>query len=309
MMQSFARPPTQSLPHKGGGERQPRARCSLRQAFIEATQSLRRGGIETPELDARLLLCHAAGLSHEVYIGNARQALRPEAAAKLDAAIARRLEREPVSRIVGMREFYGRAFLVDRHALDPRPDTETLIEAALAQVDRADQRYAPLRLLDLGTGTGCILITLSAELPQAEGVGIDLSPEALALAAANAERLGVAPRARFVLSDWLDAVQGSFDLVLGNPPYLAESEFGTLAAEVLFYDPMLALYGGEDGLDAYRRIAAGADHVLADAGRLLLEIGPSQADAVTEILQEAGLEVDAIKHDLVGRPRVIMAGR
>ena len=282
---------------------------SMREAFVEAAQSLRQAGVETPELDARLLLCHAAGLSHEAYIGNACQALRPEAGAALDAAIARRLKREPVSRIVGIREFYGRAFLVDRHTLDPRPDTETLTEAALAHVDRAGLRHAPLKLLDLGTGTGCILITLLVELPEAEGVGIDLSPEALALAAANAERLGVAPRAGFVLSDWLDAVRGRFDLVLANPPYLAESELGTLAGEVLLYDPMLALYGGEDGLDAYRRIAAGADRVLTEAGRLLLEIGPFQVDPVTEILQEAGLETDAIKHDLARRPRVVMAGR
>jgi release factor glutamine methyltransferase len=281
----------------------------MREAFVEAAQSLRQAGVETPELDARLLLCHAAGLSHEAYIGNACQALRPEAGAALDAAIARRLKREPVSRIVGIREFYGRAFLVDRHTLDPRPDTETLTEAALAHVDRAGLRHAPLKVLDLGTGTGCILITLLVELPEAEGVGIDLSPEALALAAANAERLGVASRAGFVLSDWLDAVRGRFDLVLANPPYLAESELGTLAGEVLLYDPMLALYGGEDGLDAYRRIAAGADRVLTEAGRLLLEIGPFQVDPVTEILQEAGLETDAIKHDLARRPRVVMAGR
>jgi release factor glutamine methyltransferase len=282
---------------------------TLNQAFIAGAGVLRQAGMATPELDARLLLCHAAGLSHEAYIGNGRQALRPEAAAELDAAIARRLMREPVSRIVGMREFYGRVFLVDRHTLDPRPDTETLIEAALAHVDRAGLRHAPLKLLDLGAGTGCILITLLSELPRAEGVGIDRSPEALALAAVNAERLGVAARARFFTSDWLDAVEGRFDLIVANPPYLAESELGTLAEEVLLYDPILALCGGKDGLDAYRRIAAGADRVLADKGRLLLEIGPSQADPATEILQEAGLALDAIKHDLAGRPRVVIWGR
>jgi release factor glutamine methyltransferase len=270
---------------------------------------LRAAGVETPELDARLLLCHAAGVSHEAYIGNARQALSPKAEAEFDVAIARRLKREPVSRIVGRREFYGRAFLVDRCALDPRPDSETLIEAALAHVDREGLRQAPLKLLDLGTGTGCILITLLAELPRSEGLGVDLSPGALALAAANAERLGAASRARFVGSDWLDAVQGRFDLVLANPPYLAESELDALAEEVLRYDPMLALYGGKDGLDAYRRIAAGADRVLAEAGRLLLEIGPAQAEPVTEILEEAGLEVDSVSRDLAGRPRVVMAGR
>jgi release factor glutamine methyltransferase len=282
---------------------------TLNQAFAAAAGALRQAGIESPELDARLLLCHAASLSHEAYIGNVRQALAPQAAARLDAALARRLKREPVSRIVGRREFYGREFLVDRHTLDPRADSETLIEAALAHVDREGLRHAPLKLLDLGTGTGCLLITMLAELPRAEGIGVDRSPDALALAAANAKRLGVAFRARFLASDWLDAVTGRFDLVLGNPPYLAEAEFGTLAGEVALYDPPLALCGGKDGLDAYRRIAAGVGSVLAEQGRLLLEIGPTQATAVAEILLEAGLNPGAVARDLAGRPRLVMSER
>lgn len=282
---------------------------TLGQAFAAAAAVLRQAGIESPELDARLLLCHAAGLSHEAYIGNARQVLEPNAALRLDAALGRRLNREPVSRIVGRREFYSREFLVDRHTLDPRADTETLIEAALSHVDSAGLRHAPLRLLDLGTGTGCILITLLAELPQADGVGIDRSPEALALAAANAKRLGVASRARFLVSDWLDAVTGRFDLIVSNPPYLADAEFGTLAEDVALYDPMVALHGGEDGLDAYRRIASGVARVLAERGTLLLEIGSTQARAVTEILLKAGLKPGTIERDLAGRPRVVMSGR
>ncbi len=282
---------------------------TLNQAFAAAAGVLRQAGIETPELDARLLLCHATGLSHEAYIGNARQALAPHAAARLDAALGRRLKREPVSRIVGRREFYGREFLVDRHTLDPRADSETLIAAALAHVDREGLRHAPLKLLDLGTGTGCLLITMLAELPQAEGVGIDRSPPALALATANAKHLGVASRARFLASDWLEAVAGRFDLVLGNPPYLAEAELGALADEVALYDPPLALSGGKDGLDAYRRIAVGIGSVLAERGRLLLEIGPAQARVVAEILLEAGLKPATVERDLAGRPRVVVSGR
>ncbi len=281
---------------------------TLSQAFVAAAACLRDGGIATPELDARLLLCHAAALSHEAYIARAREALEPSARARLDAAIARRLEHEPVARIVGTREFYGRSFRVDPHVLDPRPDTETLIEAALAIVDRRGWRERPLRLLDLGTGSGCILLTLLAELSGAQGVGTDLSPAALACAAANARRLGVGARAGFIAANWLDMDLGRFDLILANPPYIASGEIAGLAADVADYDPALALDGGPDGLEAYRRIAAQAGGALAEQGRLLLEIGQTQGDAVAEILCGAGLEPQAIVPDLAGRPRVVVAG-
>jgi release factor glutamine methyltransferase len=284
---------------------------TLRKAFVEAASVLRHGGIETPELDARLLVCHAASLTHEAYIAGARDELAPATRARLDAAIERRLKHEPVARITGSREFYGRDFLLDPHALDPRPDTETLIEAALAHLERRGLRDRPLRLLDLGTGTGCILVTLLAELPRAQGIGTDKSGAALALAEANARRHGVASRASFLVADWLDAVTGKFDLVLSNPPYLASSEIAGLAADVAAYDPILALDGGPDGLDAYRRIAARAGEVLAQGGRLLVEIGATQADSVAGILRGAGLKVDAeqgIRPDLGGRPRSVVAG-
>jgi release factor glutamine methyltransferase len=281
---------------------------TLSQAFVAAASSLRQGGIDTPELDARLLLCHAATLSHEAYIARACEALDPSARARLDAAIARRLEHEPVARIVGTREFYGRSFRVDPRVLDPRPDTETLIEAALAIVDRRGWRQRPLRLLDLGTGSGCILATLLAELPCAQGIGTDISPAALACAAANASRLGVGARAGFIAANWLDAASGRFDLILANPPYIASSEIAGLAADVADYDPRLALDGGPDGLEAYREIAARAGGALAEQGRLLLEIGQTQADAVAEILRGARLEPQAIVRDLAGRPRMVVAG-
>lgn len=294
---------------------------TLSSAFVAAAGTLRRAGIETPELDARLLLRHAAGLTHEAIIARAGETLQPEAAARFEGAIARRLKREPVARILGMREFYGREFRIGPEALDPRPDTETLIEAALSIVDKRGGRAAPLKLLDLGTGSGCILVTLLAELPEARGVGTDISQEALALAATNAESHGVARRACFIAADWLDGIDlpssaeagfakagGQFDLILSNPPYLASAEIAELAAEVSAYDPHPALDGGQDGLAAYRRIAKGARQALAKQGKLLVEIGAGQAEAVKEIFAAAGLEFVRLCHDLAGRPRVVVAG-
>ena len=284
---------------------------TLNQAFVGAAAVLREAGIATPELDARLLLCHAAGLSHEAYVAGAGGPVQPATLARFGTAIDRRLKREPVARITGTREFYGRGFTIAPPALDPRPDTETLIEAALAVVERRGWRDRTLSLLDLGTGTGCILVTLLAELPRAQGLGTDLSPSALALAAANAVRLGVGSRAAFMAADWLDGIAGKFDLVLSNPPYLASGEISGLAPEVAAYDPMLALDGGPDGLDAYRRIAAGAPAVLAEGGRLLVEIGAGQAAQVSDIFRAAGLKLDpsqAISRDLAGRPRVVACG-
>ncbi len=281
---------------------------SLQQAFAAAAQSLREAGIETAELDARLLLCDAAGLTHEAYVARAGEALAPEIAARLDASLLRRANHEPVSRITGTREFYGRSFTVESSALDPRPDTETLIAVAL-DVVAASGDGRPLRLLDLGTGTGCILITLLAELPQAHGVGTDIAADALVLAEANARRLGVSDRASFIASDWCDAVGGEFDLILSNPPYIASAEIAGLAPDVRAYDPHLALDGGQDGLDAYRRIAAGAAGKLRPGGKILVEIGASQAHDVAALLERRGLlvETGGIVPDLGGRPRVVVA--
>ena len=279
-------------------------------SFAKTAGVLRQSGMGTPELDARLLLCHAAGLTHEATIARAHSDLGTAAAARLEALIARRLECEPVSRILGLREFYGRAFLVDRHTLDPRPDTETLIEAALELVASRGLPNQPLNLLDLGTGTGCILITLLAELPEACGVGTDISAEALTVAATNAQRLGVAKRASFMASDWVDGIAGKFHLIVSNPPYIPSAEIAALAEEVARHDPRLALDGGPDGLDAYRRFATRAGQILAPNGRILVEIGCEQAEAVVEILNQAGLGLDgtrAVKRDLAGRPRVVMA--
>jgi release factor glutamine methyltransferase len=282
------------------------SRLSLGQAHTAAARLLREARIAAPELDARLLLCHATGLSHEAYVAALNDALAPDAAARFGAFVERRLVGEPVSRIVGLREFYGRSFRIDASTLDPRPDTETLVEAALGLVDRE----APLNILDLGTGSGCILITLLAELPRASGVGVDVSLGALELARANAQILGVGDRAAFLASDWLEAVEGSFDLVVANPPYLSAADMAALSPEVRDHDPAPALDGGPDGLSAYRRIVPGLRKALRPGGFALFEIGPDQARAVARLLADAGLdggEPQQLWRDLAGRPRVVGA--
>jgi release factor glutamine methyltransferase len=280
------------------------SRLSLGQAHTAAARLLREARIAAPELDARLLLCHAAGLTHEAYVAGLNDTLAPDAAARFGSCVARRLAGEPVSRIIGIREFYGRPFRIDASSLDPRPDTETLIEAALALVGGE----APLRLLDLGTGSGCILITLLAELPRATGIGIDKSLPALELAQANAASLGVGDRARFLAGDWLDAVQGSFDLVVANPPYLSAADMAELSKEVGAHDPRDALDGGPDGLSAYRRIVPRLPWVLRPGGIALFEIGHTQAEAVSGLFAGEGLILEQGPwRDLAGRPRVVGA--
>jgi release factor glutamine methyltransferase len=271
---------------------------------MAAAWRFREASMASPELDARLLLCHATGLSHEAYVAGINDVLAPDAAARFGAYVARRLEGEPVSRIIGVREFYGRPFRIDQSTLDPRPDTETLIEAALELVGRETL----LRVLDLGTGSGCILITLLAELPLATGLGIDKSLQALDIARANAQILGVGDRADFVAGDWLEAVEGTFDLVVANPPYLTAADMAALSPEVRDHDPRAALDGGVDGLSAYRRIVPRLGKALRPGGFALFEVGPDQAEAVLRLLAEAGLDVregQRLWRDLAGRPRVV----
>lgn len=280
-----------------------------RQAFAEAASALRDAGIETPELDARLLLCHAVGLTQEAYVAAPDALLGEDVGSRFDAMIARRLKAEPVSRIIGAKEFYGRTFALDKHTLDPRPDTETLIDAVLGTLRQEGRRDEKLRILDLGTGTGCILLTLLAELPHARGLGSDVSEDALEIARANARELGVNNRASFVAGDWFGPIEGGFDIVVSNPPYIASAEIAGLSREVS-YDPLLALDGGKDGLDAYRRIASGVARVLNPGGLVILEIGETQAEAVLGLLGGAGLKIEPeglVWADLGGRQRCVGA--
>jgi len=282
---------------------------SLQLAQARAAQVLRDGGIDTAALDARALLRAATGLSFEALIVNGRAPLSPPSAERLEGYVARRLAGEPVSRIRGTREFYGRDFKIDRNTLDPRPDTETLVAATLEVAGSYGLLSRPLRLLDLGTGSGCILVTLLAELPEAAGTGTDINPGALEMARDNAAAHGVADRALFVASDWFEGLTGRYDIIVSNPPYIASAEIAGLAPEVARHDPLAALDGGADGLDAYRRIAAAAPQFLAPGGALIVEIGYTQAESVADIFRAGGLIVanDNVRFDLAGRPRCVCA--
>jgi release factor glutamine methyltransferase len=263
--------------------------------------SFRNAGLDTPDLDARVLVGHALGLDHAALVAAAAQSLGDNAAA-VAALEQRRLAGEPVARIVGAREFWGLPLAVTPAVLVPRPETETVVELALSLVD---DRKRSLRIADLGTGTGAILLALLSELPNATGIGTDLSPDALDVARRNAAALGLGGRARFIVSDFATGLTGRFDLVMSNPPYVATSDIATLAREVRDHDPRLALDGGADGLAAYRAIAADAPRLIG--GHLVVEIGAGQQPDVEFLLAEKGLAIAAVRHDLYGIARAVAA--
>lgn len=276
---------------------------SAQAALIAGIARLKEAGIEGAAADARLLLAHALGIAPTRLSMVVRDPLPEAATAVFDAAISARLSRRPVSQIIGERLFWGRKFKVTSDTLDPRPETEILVAEALKVPAR--------RLLDLGTGTGCILLSCLADLPEAEGIGIDASEAALAVSRDNAEALGLGGRATFRRGNWLEAGWterlGQFDLILSNPPYIAAEEMPALAPEVLDWEPHEALSPGGDGLSAYRAIAAAAPKLLAPKGRILFEIGPTQGEAVSSYLAAAGLRAMRILKDLDQRDRVVMA--
>lgn len=271
------------------------------QAMSAAASRLRAAGVADPARDARVLLAHAARVDAARVTLIAPEELSSEIADRYERLIALRAIRVPVSHLVGTRAFYGRSFRVSGEVLDPRPETETLIEAALAALFE--------RVLDLGVGSGCILVTLLAERPGATGVGADLSEAACLTASANAVAHGVAERAEILQSDWFAAIEGEFDLIVSNPPYIAAEEFAQLEDEVRRYEPALALTDGGDGLEAYRRIADGVMDHLAPGGRIVVEIGPTQAAAVIALFAQAGLSGATVLRDLDGRDRAICAHR
>ena len=261
--------------------------------------TLRAAGIENARAEARLIVTAATGQDRT------RQLAEPDRPAEAEPAMAlaqRRAAREPMAYLLGRREFFGLEFAVGPGVLVPRPETETLIEAAL---EAFPDRTASLRLLDLGTGTGCLLLTLLDHYPNATGIGVDRSATALRWAAQNRRSLGLEQRALLVQGDWLDAIGGPFDLTLGNPPYIGAAE--PRDPETRF-EPEASLLAGPDGLDAYRAIAASAARVLRPGGLIALEIGASQAAAVTAVLEQAGF-VTRRRTDLAGRDRAVIGQR
>jgi release factor glutamine methyltransferase len=268
-------------------------------AMATATAKLRAAGVPDPARDARILLAHAASVDAARITLIAPEEIAPEISERYEHLVSLRAVRVPVSHLVGERAFYGRAFKVSREVLDPRPETESLIEAALAEPFE--------RVLDLGTGSGCILVTLLAERETATGLGVDLSEGACLQASANAVLHDVAARAQIVQSDWFDAVEGRFDLIVSNPPYLAQAEMVDIAPELALHEPAMALTDGADGLSVYRLIAISAQGYLSARGRVLVEIGYAQGVDVRMIFEAAGWADVVVLPDLDGRPRVISA--
>jgi release factor glutamine methyltransferase len=273
----------------------------------DAAAALSAAGLDNVRLEARLLLSRAAGLSVEQLIAHGNEAAPAAVAVTLRELTARRIQREPMAYILGEREFWGLPFKVSPDVLVPRPDSETLIEAALALMP---DRHRPWHILDLGLGSGCLLLTLLHEFPAARGVGLEVSAPALAVAEANAAALKVQARARLILGDWrepgwVDRLGGPFDLLVANPPYIEAADIEGLMPEVSRFEPRLALDGGFDGLAAYRIVAAAAPRLLSPGGRVLLEVGLGQAAEIYGIFQGTGLVAEPAWKDLGGIDRVV----
>jgi release factor glutamine methyltransferase len=271
-------------------------------------EQFRARGIDSPELDARILVGHALGLDHAALAAVEARKLGVDGENAVAALARRRLTREPVSRILGWKEFWSLQLRIDATTLVPRPETETVVEAALAAIDASSSRTRSLCITDLGTGSGAILLALLSELPNAFGVGSDISAGALLVARDNARRLGLT-RAHFVACDMAAALDGSFDVIVCNPPYIASDDIAALAPEVRDFDPRRALDGGAHGLDFYRAIAAAAPTLLAPRGTLIVELGAGQAQRVAALFAGAGLVPLAPRPDLRGVPRALAAHR
>jgi release factor glutamine methyltransferase len=270
----------------------------------QLTQILAAAGLDAAALDARLLLCAALGIDHSELLRDPDQPIG--AATELIAELAgRRLDREPTSRVLGKREFWGLEFKIDPAVLDPRPETEALVDAVIAAL--ASHRDAPLRIVDLGTGSGAILGALLSYFPHASGIGVDVSEEACRIARSNFERHGLASRACVVCGDWADALWGTFDVIVSNPPYVASLELLSLAPEVRDHDPKLSLDGGEDGFGVYRALAPSLARIATSDSLVGLELGLGQATGVAPILSASGFAILAIHRDLAGHERVVTA--
>lgn len=259
---------------------------------------LREAQIEFPDLEARILLEDLAGLTFVDIISNPDAELEIEATQKILDALRRRVEGEPISRILGYREFYGRRFYLSRETLDPRPDTETLIEAVLTH------KWESPRILDLGTGTGCILLTLIHELPGATGIGIDLSADACATALRNARDQGIDSRVEIRQGNWTENLSGQFDIIVSNPPYIPSRVIPTLSVEVQNHDPILALDGGDDGLDPYKKLLSTLKKFLVPDGLVFFEVGQGQADDIGRLAATHEATLSRVYDDLGGIGRV-----
>ncbi|MET0576619.1 MAG: peptide chain release factor N(5)-glutamine methyltransferase [Mesorhizobium sp.] len=282
---------------------------TLAQALREARARLTVSYIDDPALEARMIVEHFSGASRADAISKPDRLVDAATLAAIDAALQRRLAREPVHRIFGLREFHGLLLSLSAETLEPRPDTETLVDLVLPFARETAARLGACRILDLGTGSGAIALALLKEVPQAVAVGVDISDDALATAARNAADSGLAKRFSTLKSDWFAATEGRYHLIVSNPPYIPFKELETLQPEVRQFDPARALDGGEDGLDAYRIIAAGADAFLEQGARIAVEIGYTQKTEVEDVFRQDGYTMIAAAKDLAGSDRALVFQR
>jgi len=278
-------------------------------ALANATQTLERAGIPSARLDAVLLMAHALRLTREQVLFSGEKQLHDNEIAYFSSLIARRGAYEPVAYITGKKEFWSLDFSVTRDTLIPRPDSETLVEAALKRMrsENTRTRAKPITILDIGTGTGCLLIALLKEIEAAQGIGVDNSEDALQIAKENAKRHGVDIRAKFIQSHWCDSIDGTFDLILSNPPYIAEGDMAALMPDVLRFEPRSALVAGADGLDAYRALSTQVALRLNPGGYACFEVGRGQAGHVSDLLAAQGLQGEPPEKDLSGAARCVVA--
>ncbi len=289
---------------RDGGAEFERHSPSKRRAAISVAR-FKAAGIESPQLDARVLVGAALGLELTGLVTRSATKLSRDDAARLAAFADRRLGGEPIARIVGEREFWGLRFKLSPDTLVPRPDTETVVAAAL-DFARTMSPNKSLRIADIGTGSGAILLALLSEIPHASGIGTDIAPAALVTARQNAEALGVSDRAEFVLSDYFATVSGRFDIIVSNPPYVRSADIESLSREVRNHEPRRALDGGADGLEAYRALCARSSGHLEPGGALIVEVGHDQADDVARLMEASDLNVvKPFRCDLAGIPRVV----
>ncbi|MBX3457419.1 MAG: peptide chain release factor N(5)-glutamine methyltransferase [Candidatus Paracaedibacteraceae bacterium] len=269
------------------------------QLLKESVTQLKNSGVDNPVREVRLMLAAILNTTHEQILFNPPQILTSEQMNQLEDWVCRRCKREPLAKIIGKKEFWGRDFFVTKDTLDPRPDTETVIDVIL----NLASNNKPLRVLDLGTGSGCLILTLLAERPNWTGVGVDFSQAALAVAQENAENLNLSKRVMFVQSDWFQNVEGVFDVIISNPPYIARDE--VLSNETL-HDPENALFADDGGLADYRRMLESASRFLTPSGFIVFEIGYRQATAVIEIAQFFEFDLVSLHQDLAGHDRCLV---
>ncbi|WP_135210083.1 peptide chain release factor N(5)-glutamine methyltransferase [Vitreimonas flagellata] len=273
--------------------------------WTDARRRLEAAGVDSPVIDARLLLEAGAGVGRVDIVTDPRRPVSAAQAAAVEALVRRREAREPIGHILGHKGFWTLDFTVNADVLSPRPETEHLVEVAMETLPKG----WPARILDLGVGSGAILLSVLSERPESTGIGIDTSEAALAVARANAQRLGLSDRATIQSGDWSEGLEGPFDLILSNPPYIPSADIEGLDPEVAKWEPRLALDGGPDGLDPYRRIIADLPRLLAPTGAFAFEVGKGQAEAVRALAEAQGLTTSTPRLDLAGIPRVVAGKR